>query len=131
MKILRKPFYFDSDTFCFTFCVRFIKSLSLSLLLGILLVIPALSQKHSYRCEVRVADFNVDDETTLGSFIVYTTKQNYVPKSFRLPNSALFINAAVLIDNDIGSAKTDKPTQMNLTLALSKKEYSRIELEMK
>jgi len=78
-----------------------------------------------------MADFNHDDATTLGAFNIDSAKQGYVSKAFRLPTSDIFVNSAVFLKTTPGAKSDAPPTLIYLILAIGKKEYSRIESEMK
>lgn len=89
------------------------------------------AQSKQLNCAVSVADFNSDDGEQLGTFALDLTTSKYVSKSFQMPNTELFVNAAVFLDTDIGAPENAKPSEIYLILAVSKKRYSRIETEMK
>ena len=89
------------------------------------------SQSSEYQCKLLTADLNRDAASTLGQFTVSSAKPGYFRKTFPLPTTDLYINSAVLLKADHGSKNDARPTLMYLILAISRKEYSRIELEMK
>jgi hypothetical protein len=89
------------------------------------------SQSNEYRCKLITADLNKDDASTIGEFTVSSTKPGHVRKAFRLPTTDLYINSAVLLKGEHGAKNESRPTLMYLILAIGKKEYSRVETEMK
>ena len=89
------------------------------------------SQSTQYKCKLVMADLNKDDATTLGEFIVSSAKQGYLSKVFPLPTTDLHINSAVSLRGELGAKDDARPTKMYLILAIGRKEYSRIESEMK
>jgi hypothetical protein len=91
----------------------------------------AYSQSSQYQCKLVMADLNKDDASTLGEFSVSSGKQGYEKKAFRLPTSDLFVNSAVFLRGELGAKDDALPTKMYLILAIGRKEYSRIESEMK
>ena len=103
-----------------------------TLALGLVLLSSvAYSQSSPYRCKLLMADLNKDDASTLGEFTVSSSKQGHVRKAFRFPTTDLQINSAVFLKGELGAKADAVPTKMYLILAIGRKEYSRIESEMK
>ena len=93
--------------------------------------LDAYSQSNEYQCKLVMADFNKDDATTLGRFNINSSKRGYVSKAFRMPTSDMYVNSAVFLKGEPGEIVDARPTLMYLILAIGRKEYSRLELEMK
>lgn len=98
------------------------KPSSFAFLLILLFVSLGYGQSNNYRCEVQILDYNFDKIIPVGDFIINSEVDEEIIKSFKLPETKLFV--VVYYNKNNPKAKDGGRTLM---LIVSKKPYKAIE----
>jgi hypothetical protein len=111
--------------------IKTMKKLGFVCLLLLLSSSVTFAQSHAHGCQVSITDFNTDDKTKLGSFTFDLKREKLIVKSYRFPDTELFVTASVFYKRASTYDAANLTDELILTLALGKKAYSVIESDMK